>query len=108
MLVRVTSDDASPLGLPRGRIADPPEPVLSAVVVSVPEAQPVVGAPRARDDRSGRWGVPAHVTVLFPFVAPAEQDEQTYAALRADVLAGRREPGTWRIVHEARLGAAAR
>ena len=46
-------------------------PTESAVLVPVPEAEPVVGRPRARWDRAAGWGVPAHVTVLHPFVPPA-------------------------------------
>ncbi|MCH6170654.1 2'-5' RNA ligase family protein [Pseudonocardia alaniniphila] len=42
----------------------------SAVIVPVPEAEPVVGAFRASLDRSAGWGVPAHVTVIYPFLAP--------------------------------------
>jgi hypothetical protein len=42
----------------------------SAVIVSVPEAEPVVGAFRASLDRSAGWGVPAHVTVIYPFLTP--------------------------------------
>jgi 2'-5' RNA ligase len=42
----------------------------SAVIVSVPEAEPVVGPFRASLDRSAGWGVPAHVTVIYPFLAP--------------------------------------
>jgi 2'-5' RNA ligase len=42
----------------------------SAILVPVPEAEPVVGRLRDRLDRAALWGVPAHVTVLFPFAAP--------------------------------------
>jgi hypothetical protein len=42
----------------------------SAVIVPVPETEPVVGAFRAALDRSAGWGVPAHVTVIYPFLAP--------------------------------------
>jgi len=42
----------------------------SAILVPVPEAEPVVGGLRDRLDRAALWGVPAHVTVLFPFAAP--------------------------------------
>ncbi|GAA3047790.1 2'-5' RNA ligase family protein [Pseudonocardia yunnanensis] len=42
----------------------------SAVIVPVPEAEPVVGEFRASLDRSAGWGVPAHVTVIYPFLAP--------------------------------------
>lgn len=49
-------------------------PELTAVVVEVPAAEPVVGRWRARYDRAARAGVPAHVTVCFPFVDPSEQE----------------------------------
>lgn len=42
----------------------------SAVLVAVPEAEEAVGRFRARLDRSAAWGVPPHVTVLYPFVGP--------------------------------------
>ena len=44
----------------------------SAVLVEVPEAEPVVGEWRRRHTYDAPLGVPAHVTLLFPFV-PAEQ-----------------------------------
>jgi 2'-5' RNA ligase len=53
----------------------------SGVVVPVPEAEPVVGRHRARLDPAAAWGVPAHVTVLYPFVAPREITAATIAAL---------------------------
>ncbi len=40
----------------------------TALVIEVPEAEPVVGRHRARLDPFAAGGVPAHVTVLFPFV----------------------------------------
>jgi hypothetical protein len=54
-----------------------PEPGTSAVVVPVPEAEPVVSAWRARFDASAGMGMPAHITALLPFL-----DE---ARLNADV-----------------------
>ncbi len=42
----------------------------SAVIVPVPEAEAAVGEHRSRLDRAASWGVPAHVTVLFPFLPP--------------------------------------
>lgn len=39
----------------------------TALVVLVPEAEPVVAAHRLRLDPSAALGVPAHVTVLYPF-----------------------------------------
>jgi 2'-5' RNA ligase len=59
---------------------------LSALVVPVPEAEPRVGAVRAALDPSAALGVPAHVTVVFPFLPPAELDDGVLAAL-GEVLA---------------------
>lgn len=59
-----------------------PEPTATALVVPVPEAEPVVGAYRRELDHSAAWGVPAHVTVLYPFVAPAERTDAVVAAVR--------------------------
>jgi 2'-5' RNA ligase len=42
----------------------------SCILVAVPEAEPAVGRHRAQLDRAAAWGVPAHVTVLYPFVPP--------------------------------------
>ncbi|MCI3274285.1 2'-5' RNA ligase family protein [Streptomyces cylindrosporus] len=40
----------------------------SALVVRIPEAEPAVRTWRERYDPAARAGVPAHVTVLFPFL----------------------------------------
>ncbi|MEV8599358.1 2'-5' RNA ligase family protein [Streptomyces griseoviridis] len=56
-------------------------PGLSGLVVPVPEADPVVGAVRDRLDRHARTGVPAHVTVLFPFLDASLLDDGTLAEL---------------------------
>jgi 2'-5' RNA ligase len=42
----------------------------SALAVNVPEAEPYVGALRERFDPAAKLGVPAHITVLYPFVPP--------------------------------------
>lgn len=57
----------------------------SAVIVTVPEAEPAVGAHRDRLDSAARLGVPAHVTVLFPFVPPSEIDSAVMERLAAAV-----------------------
>jgi len=59
--------------------------MLAAVVVAVPEAEDVVGLHRARHDPSAAWGVPAHVTVIFPFVPPTLLDESVVGRLAAAV-----------------------
>ena len=51
-------------------------PMESGLVVAVPEAEPRVGPVRERFDAYSRIGVPAHVTVLYPFFeAEALTDE---------------------------------
>jgi hypothetical protein len=45
--------------------------VKSAFVVLVPEAEALVGDLRLQYDQSARLGVPAHVTVLYPFMEPS-------------------------------------
>jgi 2'-5' RNA ligase len=57
----------------------------SAVLALVPEAEPVVGALRHRLDPSAPQGVPAHVTVLFPFV-PAQQIDDATVERLADAV----------------------
>ena len=42
----------------------------SAFIVRVPEAESCVGVLRERFDASARLGVPAHITVLYPFMPP--------------------------------------
>jgi 2'-5' RNA ligase len=42
----------------------------SAFIVRVPEVEPCVGALRERFDASVKLGVPAHITVLVPFMSP--------------------------------------
>ncbi|MDF6043866.1 2'-5' RNA ligase family protein [Streptomyces sp. JH14] len=41
----------------------------TALIVKVPEAEPVVGSWRERFDASVGAGVPAHVSVLYPFLS---------------------------------------
>jgi hypothetical protein len=57
----------------------------SAIVVVVEEAEPVVGAHRLRHDPVASLGVPAHVTILYPFrpVVDAEADDVLSAIARA-------------------------
>ncbi|MFD3548770.1 2'-5' RNA ligase family protein [Streptomyces sp. NPDC058655] len=61
----------------------------TGLIVQVPEAEPAVRAWRERVDPSAQDGVPAHVTVLFPFLDASRVDEGVVAAL-AEVLGGHR------------------
>ncbi len=63
------------------------QPTQTAVIVVVDEAEPVVGRFRAWFDRSAGWGVPPHVTVLYPFLPPERVDDTVLAALR-EICAG--------------------
>ena len=44
--------------------------VESALVVEVPAAERIVRKWRERYDPAAGWGVPAHITVLYPFLPP--------------------------------------
>jgi hypothetical protein len=59
---------------------------LSAVTVVVPAVEPVVGHHRRRLDVTAGWGVPAHITVLYPFVEPTQIDDDVIRRLRAAVV----------------------
>ncbi|BCJ48074.1 hypothetical protein GCM10010168_24340 [Actinoplanes ianthinogenes] len=58
------------------------EPLQSALIVPIPEAEPAVADLRARLDRSASWGVPAHITVTFPFLPPEQLSARVLAAVR--------------------------
>ena len=55
----------------------------TALIVAIPEAEPAVGALRLAHDWSAPLGVPAHVTILFPFADSASLDENAVAGLVA-------------------------
>ena len=57
----------------------------SALIVTVPEAEPAVAVHRAEFDEPAGFGIPAHVTVLFPFLPPSEIDSQVMETLAAAI-----------------------
>jgi 2'-5' RNA ligase superfamily len=63
-----------------------PEATETAVIVAVTEAEAAVGRHRKRLDASASWGLPAHVTVLYPFVLPAALDTRVLVRLAEAVL----------------------
>jgi 2'-5' RNA ligase len=69
----------------------------SGLIVRVPEAEPLVRAWRDRLDPSARAGVPAHVTVLFPFL-DADRIDQGVCAAIGEVL-GRQQSFEARFDH---------
>ena len=48
--------------------------VESAILIKVPQVESLVGRHRRDLDPSAKWGVPAHVTLLYPFLPPSEID----------------------------------
>jgi hypothetical protein len=56
-------------------------PRRTGLIVEVPEAEPAIGALRLRHDSSAALGVPAHITILSPFVPPEAVDETAIAAV---------------------------
>lgn len=53
----------------------------SAVIAPIPEVEPIVGPLRAKYDRAANLGVPAHITLLYPF-RPARAAVNEIQALR--------------------------
>ncbi|MEU6741541.1 hypothetical protein [Streptosporangium sandarakinum] len=89
------------------------KPTRTALIVPIPEAEEAVGPFRAALDVSAGWGVPAHVTVLYPFLPPERIDSRVLAALTGTIAAvvenvllisGSQEPGSWRTVATFPLG----
>ena len=66
----------------------------SGLVVPMPELEAAVGALRAEWDPLARLGARAHVTVLFPFAAPAHVDDALLAS-RIPPRRSRRSRGRW-------------
>ncbi len=56
--------------------------IESALIIAVPEAEPLVKALRERFDWSAAQGVPAHITILYPFIPPDKITPEVLAELR--------------------------
>lgn len=54
----------------------PAKPNDTALVLLVPEAEPVVGNWRDRHDPAAATGMPAHITVLYPFLPMGQVDDR--------------------------------
>jgi 2'-5' RNA ligase len=57
-------------------------PIESALVVLIPEAETMIETFRERLDPSAGTGLPAHVTILYPFKSPDELTPETIKTLR--------------------------
>jgi len=53
----------------------------TALVVEVPEAEPLVSEWRAQHDWSAQRGVPAHITILYPFAPTERVDDELLGGL---------------------------
>jgi hypothetical protein len=58
-------------------------PRRTALIVEIPEAEPQVADLRLRLDSSAARGVPAHITILSPFLDAEHVDEEALAELFA-------------------------
>ena len=67
----------------------PPPLLPTGFIICVPQAEALVGDLRERFDVSAGPGMPAHITVLFPFMAAACIDTAVLHGIRA-ALAGAR------------------
>lgn len=67
-------------------MADPPlapPPFEAALVMPVPEAEPLVSGYRQRYDRSAALGMPAHITITYPFRAYVTRPGEVLSELRS-------------------------
>lgn len=55
---------------------------MTALIIAVPEVESLVGDFRARHDPASAEGIPAHVTVLYPFLSPPRLSSVTLQSLR--------------------------
>jgi len=80
---------------------DPP-PLLTGVVIEVPTAEHLVGPYRQRLDPRAREGIPAHITVLAPFL-PSDQIDPGMLE-RLSRLATSVQPFDFRLVRTSWFG----
>jgi 2'-5' RNA ligase len=73
----------------------------TALIVEVPEAEPLVKEWRAKHDWSAQHGVPAHITLLFPFVPTERIDDRLHHNLRT--LFGAHPTFSFSLSHVARF-----
>jgi 2'-5' RNA ligase len=75
----------------------------SGLIVEVPEAEHAVRRHREQLDSSAPLGVPAHITVLFPFAPPESIGTEVLSAL--EHLFARVRPFRFQLSHTAWFGA---
>jgi 2'-5' RNA ligase len=86
-------------------VADPPiTAAASAIILPVPSAEPLISGWRLRHDASALAGVPAHVTIVAPFLPPERITGEVLGELHR-LLAARPAPRV-RFTHSARFAPA--
>jgi 2'-5' RNA ligase len=78
-------------------------PPRTGLVIAIPEADARFGSMRRRYDPQASLGVPAHVTILFPFMPPALVDADVRRRLK--LLFARHAPFTCRLERVERFSA---
>jgi len=74
----------------------------SALIVPVPAAEQLVGSWRWQLDRAARWGIPAHITLIYPFAPPEAIDAGAVSRLHA--LFRRTDRVVYSLVETRRFG----
>lgn len=67
----------------------------SAFIVKVPSAESLVGALRRRFDATSALDVPAHITVLFPFMDPSDITREVLALAEQALVATQAFPSSF-------------
>jgi len=62
----------------------------TALIIEVPESELLVGSFRSKYDKNASVGVPAHITILYPFIPESELTESVLGELRALAAATRK------------------
>jgi 2'-5' RNA ligase len=62
-------------------------PTHSALIIPIPDAEPAVAHHRATLDTAHTWGIPAHITVLYPFLPPTAITPQVITTLHTTIAA---------------------
>jgi 2'-5' RNA ligase len=71
----------------RGVSVPPDEqpPTETAILVPIPDGEPVLGRYRAALDQAAGWGVPAHMTILYPLMPPEKITDAVISSASAAV-----------------------
>ncbi len=54
----------------------------TAIIIPVPAAEPIVGRWRRQLDPAAAAGVPAHITIIYPFLSEQDLDEDMLGDVR--------------------------